>query len=134
MIVISLLSVTACSGENTGSKSVELSQMERGAILYKRCQTCHTLNEGGRHRVGPNLWGVINSDAGSKSDFRYSRAMQTSGVIWTDEALDAYLANPREFIPQNRMSFAGLRRDEDRAAVIAYLREKTGAVETAPDN
>ncbi len=99
--------------------------LDRGRVLFKRCKACHTLDEGGRHRVGPNLWAISGAMAGQKDGFTYSAAMRDSGVIWTDENLAAYIANPRKFMPKNRMSFAGLRKPEDQAAVIAYIKEKT---------
>ena len=101
--------------------------MERGAILYKRCRACHTLGEGERNKVGPNLWQVFGKTAGTREDFNYSSAMANSGIVWTDETVSAYLENPAEYIPGNRMSFAGLRKEGDRAAVIEYLRANTGA-------
>ena len=105
--------------------------MDRGAILYKRCRSCHTLDQGGRNRVGPNLWNIFGRSAGARDDFNYSAAMAGSDIVWTDETMSAYLENPSAYIPGNRMSFAGLRKDEDRAAVILYLRSKTVADEAA---
>jgi len=64
-----------------------MSPMERGAKLYKRCRACHTLDEGGRHKVGPNLWGIYGSKAGSKDGFNYSKAMAASDVVWDTPAV-----------------------------------------------
>ncbi len=97
-----------------------------GEAVFRKCQACHTLAEGGANKVGPNLWGVIGSTAGARdTGFRYSKALVESGVAWTDEALDEYLANPRQFIKGNRMAFAGVRDAEDRADLIAYLKTTT---------
>lgn len=104
-----------------------MTSMERGAILYKRCRACHTLGQGERHKVGPNLWGVFGRTAGTREDFNYSAAMAGSEIVWTDDTISAYLEAPNTYIPRNRMSFAGLRKEEDRLAVIEYLRAKTGA-------
>jgi cytochrome c len=111
------------------SRASALGPMERGAILYKRCRSCHTLDQGGRNKVGPNLWGIFGKTAGARDDFNYSAAMAGSDIVWTDETMSAYLEKPSTYIPGNRMSFAGLRKDEDRAAVILYLRANTGADE-----
>lgn len=134
------LILSACGASGSKDEAVitsELSEMDRGAILYKqRCRTCHTLNDGGRHRVGPNLWGVLGATAGTKEGFNYSNAMAMSEIIWTDETLSAYLEKPQTFIKGNRMSFAGFRFSEDRKAIIAYLKANTGAEDTqltAPD-
>ena len=142
-VLISLsIFLVACSGETTSvpepdqsSPTTEMTSMERGAILYKRCRACHTLGEGERNKVGPNLWQVFGKTAGSREDFNYSSAMANSGIVWTDETVSAYLENPAEYIPGNRMSFAGLRKEDDRAAVIEYLRANTGADSVAsPEN
>jgi len=99
--------------------------LARGARLYKRCQTCHTLEQDGRHRVGPNMWNLFGSTAGQKEGFAYSKAMSESGIVWDEETLSAYIENPRKFMPGNRMSYAGLRKPEDRAAVLAFIKAKT---------
>jgi len=99
--------------------------MERGAKLYKRCQSCHTLEQDGRHKVGPNMWNLYGSTAGVREGFAYSKAMKESGIIWTDETISAYIENPRKYMPGNRMSYVGLRKAEDREAVLAYIKAKT---------
>ena len=107
------------------TKVAELTPMERGARIYKRCQSCHTLEEGGKHRVGPNLWDIYGSKAGSKEGFAYSKAMLASGVTWDEDSMDQYMTRPKEFMPGNKMSFIGLKKAEDRAAVQAYIKAKT---------
>jgi len=99
--------------------------VENGARIFRRCQACHTVEEGGRNMVGPNLHGVFGREAGFKDDFRYSPAMAESGIVWDTETLDAYLTNPRTYIPRNRMSFPGLRDEEDRNDLIAWLAVNT---------
>ena len=97
-----------------------------GETVFKKCQACHTLAEGGANKVGPNLWGVMGSTAGARdTGFKFSKAVVDSGIVWTDENLDQYLADPRGFIKGNRMAFAGIRKEEDRANVIAYLKSAT---------
>lgn len=145
LILISACLLAACGGsgsetsESTSPPSVathsppaakkEMTSLERGAILYKRCRACHTLGKDEAHKVGPNLWQVFGREAGSREDFNYSSAMKDSDVIWTDETMSDYLARPAQYMPGNRMSFAGLRKEEDRAAVIEYLRANTDANE-----
>ncbi len=80
----------------------------------------------GQHRVGPSLAGVFGRNAGTAEGFdRYSSAMKDSGVVWSEESLDAYLADPKGYIPGNKMAFRGLRDEEDREDLIAYLKQET---------
>lgn len=102
-----------------------LTPMERGAKLYKRCKACHTLEEGGKHKVGPNLWNIYGAKAGSKDGFNYSKAMAASEVVWDDTTLDAYIQKPSTFMKGNRMSFVGIKKAEDREAVLLYMKSKT---------
>ena len=98
----------------------------RGRRTFKLCQSCHTLNEGGQNLVGPNLYGIFGRGIGTVEGFTYSKAVQESDIVWTPEILAEWLESPRNFLPGNKMSFAGVRRPEDRTAVIAYIMAETG--------
>lgn len=105
-----------------------------GEKVFKRCAACHTVGEDAKHRVGPHLNDVIGRPAGSAEGFKYSKAMVDAGAggtVWNEDTLDAYLADPRGYIKGNRMSFAGLRKEDERADVIAYLRSFSGGAEAA---
>ena len=97
---------------------------DAGAKTIKKCVSCHTLDQGGASKVGPNLWKIVNAQKGKKDGFPYSKAMIASGGSWDDESLFHFLKKPGKFIPGTKMSFAGIRKPEDIANVIAYLKEK----------
>lgn len=98
----------------------------RGRRTFKLCQSCHTLNEGGQNLVGPNLHGVFGREIGGVEGFTYSKAVQESEIVWSPDILAEWLESPRNFLPGNKMSFAGVRKPEDRTAVIAYIMAETG--------
>jgi cytochrome c len=115
---------TAANGAPTSAMValVAAADPATGERNFRQCAACHTVDQGGQNRVGPNLWDVFGADIGHHEGFNYSDALLSIEGIWTVDKLDAYLENPRGFAPGNRMAFAGIRGDEDRAAMIAYLR------------
>ena len=98
---------------------------ERGESLFRQCATCHLLDEGAGNRVGPNLHGVFQREVGTLEGFNYSEVVAEADFEWTPEQLDHWLENPRAFLPGNRMSYAGMRRPDDRRDVITFLMIKT---------
>ena len=98
---------------------------QRGAKIYKRCRACHTLEDGGKNKVGPNLWGIYGAKTAAKEGYAYSKAMKAADIIWDEETLDAYLKRPSKYMPGTKMSFIGLKNQEDRDAVQAYMKLKT---------
>lgn len=103
---------------------VDPALIEAGAQVFKKCAACHKVGEGAKNGTGPHLNGIVGRTAGSSEGFRYSKPMADAGaggLVWDAAALDAYLADPKGYMPKNKMSFAGLKKPEDRAAVIAYL-------------
>src|SRR3954447_9778134 len=79
----------------------------RGQKVFETCRACHA-DDGKTNEIGPGLYGVFERKAGQRDDFRYSPAMKKSGVAWTPQTLDTFLADPQSFVPANRMPFAGL--------------------------
>ena len=96
----------------------------RGEKRFEECATCHS-TERGVNNVGPSLFGVLGRKAGEIADFRYSPAMRTSGITWTPQELDAFIADPQKRVPANRMPYAGLTDAAARADLIAYLEKAT---------
>jgi cytochrome c2 len=94
----------------------------RGEKRFEDCVACHT-TERGVNSVGPSLYGVFERKAGEVSDFRYSPALKRSGITWTVQALDAFIADPQKAVPANRMPYAGMPDAADRADLVAYLQK-----------
>ncbi|MDB5471232.1 MAG: cytochrome c class [Caulobacter sp.] len=100
--------------------------LDNGKSTFALCQSCHTLTEGGPNKTGPNLYGVFGRVAGAHEGFQYSDAVKAAGFTWDAGKLDAWLTNPKTFLPGNRMTFVGLKDAEKRRDLIAYLKVETG--------
>jgi cytochrome c len=121
--------IMGCSLAVLAASPVLAQDAAEGEKVFKRCQACHVINAE-TNRVGPHLVGVVGRKAGAVEGFKYSEAMQAKGqegMVWDEANLDKYLENPKGFIAKNKMAFAGLKKPEERAAVIAYLREAAGS-------
>lgn len=106
-----------------------------GEKVAKKCVACHTFDEGGANKVGPALWDIVGRLPGGHDGFGYSSAMQAYGTEnpeWTYEGLDNFLAAPKKYLSGTSMGFAGLRKPQERADLIAYLREQSGAPKPLP--
>jgi cytochrome c len=93
-----------------------------GEKVFKKCKACHVIDSE-KNRLGPHLVGIVGRASGSVDGFKYSSAMAEAGVTWDEATLDQYLADPKAMIPKNKMAFPGLKKEEDRANVIAYLKQ-----------
>lgn len=94
----------------------------RGEQIAKACAACHSFNKGGANGIGPNLWNIINADKAHIAGFAYSDTLAGMDGVWSYDNLNTFLWKPRAYVPGTKMNYIGLRRPEDRAAVIAWLR------------
>ncbi len=104
--------------------AVDPELIKAGENVFKKCKACHQIGDGAKNRSGPVLTGVVGSAAGTVDGFKYSKplmAMAEDGLVWDDDALRAFLAKPKDFMKGTKMSFAGLKKDEDLDAITAYL-------------
>ncbi len=116
-LVAGLMTLSPASADMTGDPT-------RGKAIYKRCQGCHSI---AADRVGPRHAGLFGRVSGSLADYSYSPAMRSAGIIWNEATVDAFLADPRRFVPGTKMPYAGIADRQERADLIAYLEQATMA-------
>ncbi len=93
-----------------------------GKKVFKKCKTCHTFDPG-KKKIGPHLKGVVGRKAGSVEGYKYSKAMKAVDIVWDEANLDQFLTKPKAFVKGTKMSFGGLKKEAQRADLIAYLKE-----------
>ena len=97
---------------------------KKGAKLFKaKCAQCHTIEKGGNAKQGPPLWGLPGRTSGTCDGFAYSEANKNAAIVWSDKHLFEYLLNPKKYIPGTKMVFAGIKKEKERADLIAYMME-----------
>ncbi|MEX2452027.1 MAG: cytochrome c family protein [Rhodospirillales bacterium] len=105
---------------------------QAGAKVFNKCKACHTTEKGGPNRVGPNLWNVVGNKIATHEGYSYSGALKEKGGEWTYKNLDAFIASPRAFAKGTKMTFAGVKKASERAAVIVYLRSLSDSPKPLP--
>ena len=95
--------------------------LDYGKKVFKKCAACHSIVKDGGNKIGPALYNVVGRTVGGISDYKYSKALSTYGKTWDVTELNGFLLKPKKWIPNNKMGFAGLKKPEDRAAVILYM-------------
>jgi len=102
-----------------------LGDVVTGEKIFKKCAACHSIEKGGANKIGPALYGVVGSKVGHVSDYKYSKALATYGKQWSFEELNGFLTKPASYLKGTKMSYAGLRKETDRASVIKYLNQNS---------
>jgi cytochrome c len=103
------------------ASAAQAADAAKGKVVFQRCAICHKVDKNGGSGVGPNLFGIVGRKAGTAPAFSYSVAMKNSGITWTPDKLNAYVAQPSAVVPGNRMGFGGITDAGQRADLVAYL-------------
>jgi|TARA_B100000530_G_scaffold57815_1_gene33123 cytochrome c len=102
-----------------------MGDIEHGKKVFKKCAACHSINQGGGNKIGPKLWNVMFRPVGAISDYKYSKALSGYKKDWSWEEMNGFLIKPSSWIKGNKMGFAGLKKEKDRASVILYLNQSS---------
>jgi len=105
----------------SSSMAAAAGDVKKGEKIFKKCKACHTVAEGGKNKVGPNLFGIVGRAAASTDGYKYSKAMKASGLTWDVATLDTFLIKPKKLVKKTKMSFSGLKKEKQRVNLIAYL-------------
>ena len=114
------------------SALLAVGSVEHGQKVFKKCKACHSIKEGGGNNIGPKLWNVMFRPVGAISDYKYSKALQEYKKEWNWEEMNGFLIKPSKWIKGNKMGFAGLKNEKDRASVMLYLNENSNQPKVLP--
>ena len=107
------------------SAFLAMGDIATGEKVFKKCKSCHSIKQGGGTKIGPALWNVMFRKIGGIADYKYSKALTSYGKEWSWEEMNGFLIKPSKWIPNNKMGFAGLKSEKDRASVILYLNQNS---------
>ena len=128
------VSTSTATETTSASSSAELGEIMEllasasaadGKKVFKKCAACHSITKGGGNKIGPALWGVLGRQAGLISNYKYSKAMAAHGKSWSFEEMNGFLIKPKDWIKGTKMTFMGLKKETERAAVILYMNNNT---------
>ena len=114
------------------SAIMSLGDVASGEKIFKKCAACHSINSGGGNKIGPALYNVVGRKVGGVADYKYSKALATYEKEWTFEELNGFLKKPASYIKGTKMSYAGLRKEKDRASIIKYLNQNSDSPKPLP--
>tara|TARA_B100000945_G_C20319190_1_gene566787 strand:- start:444 stop:977 length:534 start_codon:yes stop_codon:yes gene_type:complete len=109
-----------------------MGDIEHGSKVFKKCAACHSVKQGGGNKIGPKLWNVMFRPVGAITDYKYSKSLLNYKKNWTWEEMNGFLIKPSTWIKGNKMGFAGLKKEKDRASVILYLNHNSDSPKTLP--
>ena len=109
-----------------------LGDITSGEKIFKKCAACHSINKGGKNKIGPALYNVVGRAVGGVDDYKYSKTLASYGKEWTFEELNGFLQKPASYLKGTKMSYAGLRKEKDRASIIKYLNQNSDSPKLLP--
>ena len=109
-----------------------LGDVTSGEKIFKKCAACHSIEKGGPNKIGPALYNVVGSKVGAVDDYKYSKTLASYGKDWTFEELNGFLTKPSSYLKGTKMSYAGLRKEADRASIIKYLDQDSDSPKQLP--
>ena len=109
-----------------------LGDIVNGEKIFKKCAACHSINKSGKNKIGPALYNVVGRVVGGVGDYKYSKALASYGKEWTFAELNGFLTKPSSYLKGTKMSYAGLRKEKDRASIIKYLNQKSDSPKLLP--
>jgi cytochrome c len=109
-----------------------LGDVASGEKIFKKCAACHSINKSGKNKIGPALYNVVGRAVGGVDDYKYSKALASYDKEWSFEELNGFLKKPASYLKGTKMSYAGLRKEKDRASVIKYLNQSSDSPKQLP--
>jgi cytochrome c len=111
---------------------MSLGDVASGEKIFKKCAACHSINKGGKNKIGPALYNVVGRAVGGVDDYKYSKTLASYDKDWTFEELNGFLQKPATYLKGTKMSYAGLRKEKDRASIIKYLNQNSDSPKLLP--
>ena len=114
------------------SALLAMGDVAHGEAIFRKCKSCHSIKEGGKNNIGPKLWNVMFRPVGAVADYKYSKALSSYGKEWSWEEMNGFLIKPAKWIKGNKMGFAGIKDEKERASVILYLNQNSDSPKELP--
>lgn len=124
-IFITIAMVAGLFATQATASAQDEETLAAGKRAYNKCRACHTLTDTDKPRPGPHLENIFGRGSASVDSFKYSQALKDANLVWDEATLDTWLQSPRKFLPGNRMTFVGIRNENERKALLAYLKANT---------